>query len=660
MATRQEFTTTDVLRLRALQPWPGMPNLITNPSGAGGRSGWGLNSGYQITVVPQGFRLLRGGATPATYGPIKLAPGVDTRVRAQIRRTGSSTAGAALKFTLRFRRTNGTSVTSADSSTTTAANGVATLAVDAPADAVSVSIAVATAGVTLGQALVIRDLVLIAGAAGEVNASTLTAERTVVDVLAPSHDLTIERDELQLSTLSGTVLAASLDPAANTTLRKGTPIDAQVLVAGAWESIFRGTVQTARTTYDLLARNVADEKRTRIAFTAVDNLTTLATTSRPDGVATIAQLPAVLAGTGVPWNCNGSTDALDPDVPVTYVSKVEQATAVDQVAITRDSVLGYAWVDRKGVLQAWDRDLISNAVVDVLSEDVYASNGIDLDFDPARLINAVTIKRLTVGTDGNTEEVPYGPYNDLASQRRWNDIRPAEFTVHGLSDAQIADYAAEILAANSTPGVKVNSITLTLATTAQLGAHVLRDLYDLVTIVNTRAGIDEDARVVSVTHRITPTKWQLVLGFAADGSVAPPQVTPSPTPRPPSTEGIGDVKPFYGTIAQAEANNPGWIVMNGAAYDTTRFPKLLAHLQTLVAAGLHTDATIRPNMTDRFPIGAGIKAVGSAGGSVNTGPPSTTSRMTTASGTPDNVGGAGHTHDAVPPWRALYFLIRAA
>lgn len=367
-----------------------------------------------------------------------------------------------------------------------------------------------------------------------------------------------------------------------------------------------------------------NRKRARISLTAVDNGTPLAKVGRAEGVATIDELPYVLEGAGVPWNINGS-GAQIPGADVIAVNP--NATALDQVAITRDSNLGHAWVDRLGVLQVWDAAEVSTDVQATLDETAYSDLSIDYDTD--RCINHVTVKLVRTSPDtGETEELTFGPYLDQESINLW-DVHAAEFTVQwaDADPAAVEAYAEQILAANATPVVRINSITLPIRTTDDftdtVGAkRAILDLHDLVTASNDDADVSEDLRVTRLEHTITPDAWKLVVGFAVEGGVAPPQVTPSPPVS--SSTWWPEVRMFYGAPGEQPAN---WLVMDGSAFDADEYPLLADHLGVAVL----------PNFTDVFPIGAGTKALGTSGGNPT--------KVIAAANLPPHAHTIAHTHD---------------
>lgn len=364
-----------------------------------------------------------------------------------------------------------------------------------------------------------------------------------IDVLGPTHQIEIDRSQaLDLGTLTASVLDSTLDPATADTLASGRAVRVTALSAdsGQYVNLFTGRIDQAKVTYDTkrAAANPDDPKVAQIALTAHDPAAVLAQQPRPDGYATVDELRAVLEGTGVPWDINGSTAQITGAV---VVSRNENASAVDQIAITRDSRSAYAWVDRNGVLQAWDRDELGDDPGDAILVDETRYSDLALSYDPDSLINLVVVTYLTYDpATQETVETKYGPYLDAASYAVRGERR-AEFTVHGLvapdvdpSDA-VADFAAAVLAANATAITTCDGVTLPIRSFEEVtDDRVLLDQYTLVQLVNTARGFDQLLRVTGVVHRISATrdgwKWTLDLRFAPLGSVAAPQLIP-PLPQ---------------------------------------------------------------------------------------------------------------------------------
>jgi hypothetical protein len=478
-----------------------------------------------------------------------------------------------------------------------------------------------------------------------------------LNVLGSANNIKVRREALNLGTLEAAIPDSALDPAQVTTIRPGRRV--RLVTADGGEPLFTGKILNGKAVYD--PAHPEPSKRVRVTMTAVDNVSPLAQQRRAGGVEHIAELPYVLEGCGVPWNVNGSGD----QVPTaTVVALNTNATAIDQVAITRDNHLGHAWVDRRNVLQAWDAAELDATVAAVLDESAYS--GIAIDYDTDRCINIVTVVFLRANGE-DTEEITYGPYVDSESVRDWGE-HSAEFRIQWAEEdvSAIEAYAAAILTANATPVVRVNSVRLPIRTLDDLAADVgqrraLLDLYDLVTVSNTNAGIEGDLRVATLEHTITGSLWAVEVGFVVDGSVAPPQVTPSP---PASSSWWPEMKMLYGAKALCP---PHWLVMDGGAFDPDQYPALADHLESLgLAPG------VLPNMTDVFPIGAGTKALGSSGGSPTAAIPavnhtgnntgagaSNQARVSTLNGTVSGSHDHGGSVAIMPPWRAVYYIIRA-
>ena len=281
----------------------------------------------------------------------------------------------------------------------------------------------------------------------------------------------------------------------------------------------------------------------RIQVTASDSISHLANQGEARGVNTIDELPYILEGRGVPWNVNGSGN----QVPTaTVVSLNDNASVLDQVAICRDSNLGYAWVDREDVLQAWDASKMATGNVYTFSDQ--ASNDatwlsysdIDVNFNTEVCINDVTITYLRYDVQaGQTEEVIYGPYRNEDSVRTWGAMS-ANFTIQSQveSPSAIAAYAQSVLAANGVPVIRANGLSTPVRNDKERKAVTLLDLYSPVAVKYDNK-VDNTYRITGITHTITPKLWTVDYTFDVQDSVAAPQVTPSP-----SKSGVGDVTPF--------------------------------------------------------------------------------------------------------------------
>lgn len=511
-----------------------------------------------------------------------------------------------------------------------------------------------------------------------------------LDVLGPTHSIEVNREALQVGTLQAVIRDVSLAPYQADGIRPGRECRLLVLAAdNGWTPLFVGELDAARVEFDAprMLPGSTDPKRAIITLVAVDAAATLANTSRLESVATIVELPYVLEGAGVPWNVNGSSGQVGA---ATVTATNDNASALDQVAITRDTALGFAWVDRFGVLQAHDADVMPGADTEAIGEDRYSSVGLGYDSDAC--VNTVTVAVLTLDpVTGTTEAVTFGPYVDADSVAAFG-VHAATFTVAipAADESTVAAYADAILTANAVPLLRAEEVTMPVTTvaghlsTADGERVALLDLYENVLVTNTAEGFSERQRITRIRHLFrareayTGPAWTMALGFTADGTVAQPGAVPLPSPggggktigqllRP-----VGEVTMWYGAKADCPA---GWLVLDGASFSGTDYPELATLL----------GATLLPNMTDVFPIGAGTKALGSAGGSPTYSLPShqhnagtlgtaqTGDIVTRQGGTNTNVPGPNHTHNVtgstanagadtistMPPWRALWFIIRA-
>lgn len=350
------------------------------------------------------------------------------------------------------------------------------------------------------------------------------------DVLGRSSGLSINREELDVGTLTVSAKDSSLDPSKAELIRPGRKIRAQVLTGGSWETLYLGSISNAKVNYDLLDKD--PNRRSIVEITATNGVQTLANSRQPDGVAILDDLGPALYAVNLPALVNGliATPEYASANPITYTN--ESASTLDVVAIARDSESGYAWVTRDNILTAWSADQIPTTVAQTFGEADYNTD-FNVDYDTETCINSVTVKALRITGSGDTQETEewtFGPYRDTNSISEWGTYS-AEFTVSVpigavLSASYFQPFANAILAANATPRLRVNSLTFPVKDEATL-ARTLIDLYDLVEITNAEAAITaEQMRVTGISHTITPDRWLVTLSFAHEGSVATPQLTP--------------------------------------------------------------------------------------------------------------------------------------
>lgn len=145
----------------------------------------------------------------------------------------------------------------------------------------------------------------------------------------------------------------------------------------AWPTYFDGATTddsavtyawtgTANASYSTANRTAVPMKvRTTIDLVASDNIAVLANYGEYRGVANIGDLPYILENKNVPWRVNGSGNQVSS---ATVVSNNDHASTLDQVALTRDTALGLAWVDRNNVLNVTHKPattFLSNGTFDV-------------------------------------------------------------------------------------------------------------------------------------------------------------------------------------------------------------------------------------------------------------------------------------------------------
>lgn len=368
---------TDVLQLEFETDPPAgqLRNLVQNPSGELG--GWGWLSPVSGSRISAG-RLASTGETVLLYNNVADTPNWFTTEALPVREGQYVTAAwrvySAFPWAMRARlewiNAAGAVAGSTDQGPyfwTNATQDLGYGPAQAPAGAVAVRLRfdvyndetgadpfVITAEVYFGRVAVVASDT--ATAVGDVG---LPPSAYYANILGPTHTLVVERQELDMGTLTGTIVSASLDPAVAEFIRPGRRVRLRVRVDDnpeRWEVLFAGKARKAEVTYDLLQADA--ERRAKITLTAVDAVAVLAQQARPEGVGNLEDLHALLEGAGVPWEINGSGS--QTGVPPVIVATNEQASLADQVAIARDSARGYAWVSRDGILRAYDAGQMPN------------------------------------------------------------------------------------------------------------------------------------------------------------------------------------------------------------------------------------------------------------------------------------------------------------
>lgn len=341
-----------------------------------------------------------------------------------------------------------------------------------------------------------------------------------LDVTGPSSSLRVPRQVAQPGTIAAEVLDATLDPTQTDQVRMGKAARLSVRDAAGtgWQAIYTGALDDVQVSRSPLAR---PGKTVKVTFSAVDALSTLANTPERRGVATIDDLRWLV--TGVPFVINGSSAALPEG---TTIAGNDNASLWDQVLITRDTNLGFAWIDGENRLQVWDAATIDDTPAATIGPDRYSS--LDTDFALDQVINSVTIvfRRFNIGTD-TSADVTYGPYEDAGSIAQWGR-RSASFTIQAAveDEAAIADYAAAILARTAGATLRPRSARVPINSAADLDLLRDVDLCSVVDVVLHDGVTTMSARVAGIEHEVGAAGWFTTFTFESVESTATALSTP--------------------------------------------------------------------------------------------------------------------------------------
>lgn len=540
MMTAQQFKTTDVLRLEVgAPPATGLVNSIKNPNGHLGA--WGWNTPVAQTSMQgnlsNALDLASGtlyvtsdvvATAVVSYGESDRYPVTAGRFASAHLRVQGALAGTTASVRVVFYDaagvSTGTSAAVTWTSATAAGTIVRTTAIAAPAGTVTYALRVTLTAATTIQRSGVWDRAMLTNAAtsGAVTGYAYVDPYTYTNILGGTYEIKVTREGLSAGLLTAAIKDATIDPATSALIRPGNPVRllAKDAALAVWEPIYSGEVLNGTSKYD--------KGKARITLNATDNAKRVANIKEPNGVATVPELLALVEGAGTPYLINGSTTQtwLVP----TIVAQNANASLLDQVALVRDTVRGYAWIGRWGHLTAYAPGSIPGTTQATLTEGTY-NGDIGIDFDTARCVNEVFVKVVGYDAEGKTIETLYGPYRDQTSVEAWGTFSE-EFTVQGMAPAAVPGYAAAILAANATPVRKVNELTIPILegvdfTRTAGSRRVFLDLYDKVTVNNALGGIAaQPLRVSGIEHTITPKKWLMSLRFATTTGVAMPAPAP--------------------------------------------------------------------------------------------------------------------------------------
>jgi hypothetical protein len=548
----QGFVAKDRIRLQVGQrpTTVASQNLIKNPSGALGAWGWltpaastelaSTQAQDAPSLSPASLRITTAGSDPSIVSePQPCAPGAWVRASLYVAQAPSAgfvmarirflnAAGAVL-----LENNTGTAI-----STSTAVGArISVPALQAPANTTSVQLRILCYSSTATRTFAFYNAMLSVVTSSGAALPAFSEPYLFTDIVGSSHTITVERPgNLQPGSLKALVLDANLDPATSTLIRPGNPVRLLALSSDAsWQPVFCGEVLNGGTTYDL-THKIAN-KRARVELTAVDATKTAANQVQPVGVRRVEELGFLAEGASIPWRVNRDTRQIT-GYPV-MVSRNENASLLDQVAITRDTTLGLASISRFGRLEVADSGMVDVTRMSTFLDADYLKDVL-VDFDMSRCVNEVTVKDLSLDVEGKTVETVHGPYRNEASIRTWGRFAQ-EFIRQTPEAFAPATYAAFILNNNGTPTRSVRQLSFRVmsadnatgdfrhgALSGSYRRRVFLDLNDPVRVENTRAGLAQDLRVASIKHTITAKRWSVDVGFATTAGAAMPIGTPAP------------------------------------------------------------------------------------------------------------------------------------
>lgn len=295
------------------------------------------------------------------------------------------------------------------------------------------------------------------------------------------------------------------------------------------DPVFTGEVTDVDVAYTK-PKTATDDPVGTITLVAVDGTALLAATAAPAGVGVLSELPHVLEGGKVPWNVAGNTGHVA--IPAKLYT-TDDATALDQVSVTCMTYHAHAYVNPRGVLTINTAPPVSGVVLSDVAEPSYV--GIDVGFSTDECVNSVKVDKITQDAGGATITDSKGPFEDYDSIEEWNR-RAATYTIQcvtGAGGKSPAGFAAEVLAANKTPTVKVRGFTFLVDDTTDLPTALAMDLTHLVYVI--WQGTTYSVRVAAVRHTITarpdaarPVAWHTTITTVLPGTTNLPVHVPTP------------------------------------------------------------------------------------------------------------------------------------
>lgn len=374
-------------------------NLVTNPNFATASTGWvadndnttvGRTTAKQYSGTGAGFVRRDGslGWGIARTGNITVTPKQTYTVSGYVSEYPGDAVSKS-KIGVEWFTTSGKSLGIKWGATVNPGSGWSRLTMTGTAPSSAVKAQVRVASYSSATQILVFDAVLFeqSGAVGDyfdgattdtaqvtydwtsaANASTSTATSTSTyfdyvdpydwrDILGPTADIKVDRGGLDIGTLTAVIKDAKLDPVDSEVLAEGRTVRLRALKGTVWTNVYEGQIDTLNVTYPAEAKPYGEVKvKTNIELVAIDNIQNLAehkfvdSNGKSIGVA-LDQIPGIIEGANVPWLVNGSSSQVST---ISKLNVSDDASALDQIAIARDSALGLAYVNKENVLVAVD------------------------------------------------------------------------------------------------------------------------------------------------------------------------------------------------------------------------------------------------------------------------------------------------------------------
>lgn len=385
-------------------------------------------------------------------------------------------------------------------------------------------------------------------------------------------------DGIDAGTMTATILDAEVDPNNNPRIRPGRKLRLTMANPngdGTFLPIFTGSLTEVNVDYSDLKR--AATPRPRVSIVGSDAVSDLRGVASPYNYSgTLGQkVRALMASTTVAY----STDA--GAVSTTKTSRNDSATLWDQLLLARNSfVNGKVWVDQSGVLNAKVSTSPYGASVLTFSDLAGLSySKIQTTFGSKNLVNSLTITR--TNADEVDGEKTYGPYLHGASIVAWKTVSAELDVIDGTPSA----IATALLQRFGNPTVFPHSIEFSaLDDQAWAASAALVELYALVQINYSKAGVSSQAFVIGIDHDISARGWYVTL------TLRPSDATTSAT----ITNGSGGMSAGPGDVIAPTPGPYAWRTQSTAtSYASATWTSAELDTNQVMDGGITYDSTNR-------------------------------------------------------------------